>query len=166
MGAAASAWLGGILADKLGRKRVMMIDDSIVRGNTTGPLIKLLRNAGAKEVHLIAEPMAAAIGIGLDVDAPAGNMVVDIGGGTTEIAVISLGGVVVCRSLRIAGDEMNRNIVQYARDVFNMLLQIMEEGRLTDSFGRHVDFRNTVLIMTSNLGTEFVRKGGQIYNKT
>jgi rod shape-determining protein MreB len=78
--------------------------------------------AGAREVHIIEEPMAAAIGVGLPVSDPVGNMIIDIGGGTTEIAVISLNGVVTSKSIPIAGDEMNRNIIQYARDVFNLLL--------------------------------------------
>jgi rod shape-determining protein MreB len=79
-------------------------------------------NAGAREVYLVEEPMAAAIGARLPITEPVGNMVVDIGGGTTEIAVISLGGVVTWRSLRIAGDEMNKNIVNYARENFNLIL--------------------------------------------
>jgi rod shape-determining protein MreB and related proteins len=79
-------------------------------------------NAGARRAYLVDEPMAAAIGARLPVQEASGNMIVDIGGGTTEIAVISLGGVVVCRSLRIAGDEMNEDIIRYARDEFNLLL--------------------------------------------
>lgn len=80
------------------------------------------RNAGAREVYLIEEPMAAAIGVRLPVQEAAGNMVVDIGGGTTEVAVISLGGIVVSRSLRVAGDKLNEDIIQYARSEFNLLL--------------------------------------------
>ncbi len=79
-------------------------------------------SAGAKEVFLVEEPMASAIGVKMPVQEAVGNMIVDIGGGTTEIAVISLGGIVTSRSLRIAGDEMNEDIVQYARDEFNLLL--------------------------------------------
>jgi rod shape-determining protein MreB and related proteins len=79
-------------------------------------------NAGAKEAYLIDEPMAAAIGARLPVQEAAGNMVVDIGGGTTDIAVISLGGIVVSRNLRIAGDEMNEDIIRYCRDEFNLLI--------------------------------------------
>ena len=79
-------------------------------------------HAGAKEVHLIAEPMAAAIGIGLDVDAPIGNMVVDIGGGTTEITVIALSGIVTGESIRIAGDEMNTVIIQFFKKNHNILI--------------------------------------------
>ena len=71
--------------------------------------------AGAKEVYLIEEPMAAAIGANLDVAEPSGNIIVDIGGGTTEVAVISLGGIVVSHSLRIAGDELDEDIVNYVK---------------------------------------------------
>lgn len=79
-------------------------------------------SAGAREAYLIEEPMSAAIGVRLPVQEAAGNMVVDIGGGTTEVAVISLGGIVASRSLRIAGDELNENIIQFSRDEFNLLL--------------------------------------------
>lgn len=78
------------------------------------------RNAGARQTFLIEEPMAAAIGVRLPIQEAAGCMVVDIGGGTTEVAVISLGGIVASRSLRIAGDELTDDIVQYARDEFNL----------------------------------------------
>lgn len=77
-------------------------------------------NAGARQTFLIEEPMAAAIGSRLPIHEAAGSMIVDIGGGTTEVAVISLGGIVVSRSLRIAGDELSEDIVQYARDEFNL----------------------------------------------
>lgn len=79
-------------------------------------------HAGAKEVHLIAEPMAAAIGIGCDVESPVGNMVIDIGGGTTEIAVIALSGIVNDESIRIAGDEMDSAIQQFFKKNYNILI--------------------------------------------
>jgi rod shape-determining protein MreB len=72
-------------------------------------------NAGAREAYLIEEPMAAAIGAGLPIHEPAGSMIVDIGGGTTEVAVISLGGIVLSRSIRVGGDEIDEQIVQFAR---------------------------------------------------
>lgn len=78
--------------------------------------------AGARKVHLVEEPMLAAIGARLPVTDSVGSMIVDIGGGTTEIAVISLAGVVTWKSLPIAGEEMNKNIIQYARENFNLLL--------------------------------------------
>jgi rod shape-determining protein MreB and related proteins len=79
-------------------------------------------SAGAREVFLVEEPMAAAIGARLPVMESVGNMVVDIGGGTTEIAVVSLGGVVTWKALFIAGDELNKNVVQYAREQFGLLI--------------------------------------------
>ncbi len=78
--------------------------------------------AGAKKVYIIEEPMAAAIGAGLPVSEPVGNMIVDIGGGTSEVAVISMGGIVTSRSIRIAGDELDNAIVGYIRRKFNMLI--------------------------------------------
>ncbi|MFA6391374.1 MAG: rod shape-determining protein [Patescibacteria group bacterium] len=79
-------------------------------------------NAGARQVFLIEEPMAAAVGARLPIQTSTGNFIVDIGGGTTEIAVISLGGIVSWKSLRVAGNELDSNIIQYARDKFNLLL--------------------------------------------
>lgn len=78
--------------------------------------------AGSKEVYLIPEPMAAAIGIGIDVEEPMGNMVIDIGGGTTEIAVIALAGIVCDQSIRIAGDEFTNDIMEYMRREHNILI--------------------------------------------
>jgi len=78
--------------------------------------------AGAKWVHTMMEPMAAAIGAGLAVHEPAGAMIVDIGGGTTEVAIISLKGVVFCRSVRVGGDEMDRAIVQYVKKKYNLMI--------------------------------------------
>lgn len=80
------------------------------------------KQAGAREVYCIMEPMAAAIGAGLSVHEPVGSMIVDIGGGTTEVAVISLKNVVFCRSIRIGGDEMDRAIVQYVKRKYNLLI--------------------------------------------
>ncbi|MGH2500034.1 MAG: rod shape-determining protein [Candidatus Limnocylindria bacterium] len=79
-------------------------------------------NAGARWARLIEEPMAAAIGAGLPVNEPSGSMIADIGGGTTEVAVTSLGGIVVSRSIRIGGDEMDQDIAAYARREFNLLM--------------------------------------------
>ena len=80
------------------------------------------QNAGAREVFLVAEPIAAAIGVGLPVDKPSGNMVIDIGGGTTEIAVIALNGIVTDISIRIGGDEMDEVIVQHVKKAYNLLI--------------------------------------------
>ncbi|MEN4013316.1 MAG: rod shape-determining protein [Bellilinea sp.] len=79
-------------------------------------------SAGAREAYLIEEPRAAALGAGLPVSEVQGSMVVDIGGGTTEVAVISMGGIVVSRSLRVAGDEMDQDIIQYIRNKYNLFI--------------------------------------------
>ncbi len=78
--------------------------------------------AGARRVQLIPEPMASAIGVGLPVAEPAGNMIVDMGGGTTEVAIISLGGIVFSRSVRVAGDELDEAIAQYMKRVYNLMI--------------------------------------------
>lgn len=80
------------------------------------------KQAGAREVYTISEPMAAAIGAGLQVQEPSGNMILDIGGGTTEVAVISLISGVFCKSVRVGGDEMDRAIVQYVKRKYNLLI--------------------------------------------
>lgn len=80
------------------------------------------KQAGAREVYTIMEPMAAAIGSGLPVHDPSGSMIIDIGGGTTEVAVISLKDIVFCRSVRVGGDEMDRAIVQYVKRKYNLLI--------------------------------------------
>jgi len=89
--------------------------------------------AGAREVFLIEEPMAAAIGVGLPVQEPAGNMIVDIGGGTTEVALISLAGIVFSRSVRVGGDQMDECIVQYMKRVYNLMIgeRTAEEIKIT-----------------------------------
>jgi len=80
------------------------------------------RNAGAREVFLIEEPMAAAIGARLPVQEAGGNFIIDIGGGTTEVVVISLGGIVLAKSLRIAGDKLNEDIIQFAQEEYKLLI--------------------------------------------
>ncbi|MGM0873480.1 MAG: rod-share determining protein MreBH [Bacillota bacterium] len=81
-----------------------------------------IRSSGAKQVHLIEEPVAAAIGADLPVDEPIANVIVDIGGGTTEVAIISFGGVVSCHSIRIGGDQLDEDIIQHVRKNYNLLI--------------------------------------------
>jgi rod shape-determining protein MreB len=91
------------------------------------------QNAGARDVYLVAEPIAAAIGVGLPVDKPSGNMIIDIGGGTTEIAVIALNGIVTDISIRVGGDEMDEVIVQHVKKAYNLLIgdQTAEHVKMT-----------------------------------
>lgn len=85
-------------------------------------ILEATKQAGARDVVLMEEPMAAAIGAGLPIDEPTGSMIVDIGGGTTEVAIISLGGIVTSRSLRVAGDELDHAIINYIKKEYNLMI--------------------------------------------
>lgn len=91
--------------------------------------------AGAREVYLIEEPMAAAIGAGIEIEEPSGNIIVDIGGGTTEVAVISLGGIVVCNSLRVAGDELDEDIINYVKKELNLAIGVTTAEQIKKQIG-------------------------------
>lgn len=112
-------------------------------------------SAGAREAYLVEEPMAAAIGAGLPVSESVGNMVVDIGGGTTEVAVISLGGIVVSRSIRVAGDEMDEEIIQYARQKYNLLIgeRMAERCKIAVGSAYPLTEEQTITIRGRNLIT-------------
>jgi rod shape-determining protein MreB len=101
-------------------------------------------NAGAKEVWIVDEPMAAAVGSRMPAQEPVGNLIVEIGGGTCEIAVISLSGIAVKKSIKIAGDELNRNIIQYARDVFKILLGERQAEEIKMKIGSAVELSETI----------------------
>ncbi|HHY10978.1 MAG TPA: rod shape-determining protein, partial [Firmicutes bacterium] len=104
------------------RPRVVVSVPSGVTEVEKRAVIDAALSAGAKDARVIEEPMAAAIGAGLPVQEPTGTMIVDVGGGTTEVAVISLGGIVSQRSIRVAGDEMDEAIVQHIRRAYNLLI--------------------------------------------
>lgn len=106
----------------IGRPRVVVGVPSGITEVEERAVEESVLQAGAREVYLIEEPMAAAIGAGLDVGEPSGNMVIDIGGGTTEVAVISLGGIVLSHSIRIAGDELDEDIVNYIKKEENLII--------------------------------------------
>ena len=116
------AFIKKVTMNNIANKRIVIAVPSGVTEVEKRAVRDAAEHAGAKEVHLIAEPMAAAIGIGLDVDAAVGSMVIDIGGGTTEIAVIALAGIVNEESIRIAGDEMNNAIMQFFKKNYNLLI--------------------------------------------
>jgi rod shape-determining protein MreB len=112
-------------------------------------------SAGAREVHLIEEPMAAAIGAGLPVAESRGSMVVDIGGGTTEVAVFAMGGIVISRSMRVAGDEMDEDIMAYTRSKYNLLIgeRMAERVKLRVGSAYPLDEELTMTVRGRNLIT-------------
>lgn len=110
------------MAPKLARPRVLVGVPSGTTNVESRAVYDAARSAGAREVYLVEEPMAAAIGIRLPIKDPVGSMIIDIGGGTTNIAVISLGGIVRSKSLKIAGDRLNNDIITYMRDEFKIFV--------------------------------------------
>ncbi|MBO8166128.1 MAG: rod shape-determining protein [Thermotogae bacterium] len=110
--------------------------------------------AGAKKVFLIEEPMASAIGAGLDVEEPNGNMIVDIGGGTTEIAVISLGSIVLSNSIRVAGDELDESIVQYIKDKYRLAIGEKTAERVKIEIGNVIDSEEFNSLDTEVIGLD------------
>ncbi len=107
---------------RLVRPRVIVCVPSGVTEVEKRAVLDVTQNAGAREAYLIEEPMAAAIGAGLPVHEPTGNMIVDIGGGTTEVAIISLGGIVSSQSIRIGGDEMDESIIQFIKRKYKLMI--------------------------------------------
>ena len=110
------------MAKKIARPRVLIGVPSGTTNVETRAVYDAARSAGAREVFLVEEPMAAAIGIRLPIKDATGSMIIDIGGGTTDIAVISLGGIVKSKNLKIAGDRLNNDIISYMRDEFKILV--------------------------------------------
>ncbi|MBC8465010.1 MAG: rod shape-determining protein [Parcubacteria group bacterium] len=110
------------LSKKWARPRVVIGVPSGVTNVQIRAVREAAQSAGAKEVHIVEEPMAAAIGVKMPIHDPVGSMIMDMGGGTTDIAVISLGGVVNAQSLRLAGDKLNDDIVSYIKDEFKILI--------------------------------------------
>lgn len=112
-------------------------------------------SAGARDAYLVEEPVAAAIGAGLPVSDSVGSMIIDIGGGTTEVAVISLGGIVASRSIRVAGDEMDQEIIQYARQKYNLLIgeRMAERTKIAIGSAYPLPQEQTITIRGRNLIT-------------
>ncbi|MCQ2427910.1 MAG: rod shape-determining protein [Clostridia bacterium] len=119
-------------------------------------VVDAAKNAGASEVFLIEEPVAAAIGAGIDISEPTGNMIVDIGGGTTDIAVIALDGVVVSESIKVAGDKFNEAVIKYVRSKYNVLIGEQTAERVKIEIGNV--FRHNPYI-TKNYGGRCLAQG-------
>jgi rod shape-determining protein MreB len=116
------AFIKKAVKNRMARPRVIICIPSGVTAVERRAVKEATQNAGAKRVSIIEEPMAAAIGAGLPVAEPTGSMIVDIGGGTSEVAVISLGGIVTSRSVRVAGDEFDAAIINYIKKKYNLLI--------------------------------------------
>lgn len=136
-----------------GRPRVMISVPSGITAVEKRAVEDAALEAGAKDAQVIEEPMAAAIGAGLPVGEPTGSMVVDIGGGTTEVAIISLGGIVTARSIRVAGDEMDEAIIQYIKKVYNLMIgeRTAEELKIQIGAAEELDEARTLDIRGRDL---------------
>lgn len=129
------AFLAKALSRTIGHPRIMMCVPGGVTDVEQRAVVEAAREVGARDIFIIEEPVAAALGAGFDISRPRGTLIVDIGGGTTDIAVMSLGGVVVSRSLKIAGDEFNEAIIKYMRREKNMLIGPLTAERIKREIG-------------------------------
>jgi rod shape-determining protein MreB and related proteins len=138
-----------------GKPRVMICVPSGITAVEKRAVEDAALEAGAKDAQTIEEPMAAAIGAGLPVGEPTGSMVVDIGGGTTEVAIISLGGIVTSKSIRVAGDEMDESIIQYIKKAYNLMIgeRTAEELKVTIGTAMPMDSMETMEIRGRDLLT-------------
>lgn len=128
-------FLAKILSRSIGHPRIMMCVPSGVTDVEQRAVIEAAREVGARDIYVIEEPVAAALGAGFDISRPHGTMVVDIGGGTTDIAVLSLGGVVVSKTLKIAGDEFSEEIIRYMRREMGLIIGPRTAERLKEEIG-------------------------------
>jgi len=152
----------------LARPRLVVAVPGGITGVEQSAVREAGRQAGARRVYIIEEPMAAAIGAGLPVHEPVGNMVVDVGGGTTEVAVISLGGIVASGSIRVGGDEMDQAIIAFAKKEYSLLLGERTAEEIKVAIGSacsspeepHLEIRGRDLV--SGLPKTVVISGGQV----
>jgi rod shape-determining protein MreB len=146
-----------IRSASVSRYRIGKIIMGVPTGITAVEKIAVIESgerAGAREVYLIAEPMAAAIGVGLDVMGNQGHMIVDIGGGTTDIAVIAYGGIVVDNTIRIAGNEMNEAIVRYFKSKYHLRIGEATAERLKIEYGTVLEKYNSKAVMVKGLDVQ------------
>lgn len=141
-----------IFARTIGHPRIMMCVPSGVTDVEQRAVIEAAREVGARDIYIIEEPVAAALGAGYDISRARGTMVVDIGGGTTDIAVLSLGGIVASRSLKIAGDEFNDAIVRYMRKERNLIIGPRTAERIKREIGGVIPRGKELLCEAKGLG--------------
>lgn len=134
------------MSPKFFRPRVVIGVPSAITSVETRAVYDAAKSAGAREVYIVEEPTAAAVGIRLPIHDPVGSMIVDIGGGTTDIAVISLGGIVQSKNLTIAGDKLNTDIMSYFKDQFKLLIGEKTAENIKIAIGSAIPFGDTVEI--------------------
>lgn len=144
-------FLNKVLSRISGYPRIMMCVPSGITDVEQRAVIEAAREVGAKDIYIIEEPVAAALGAGYDISRPRGTLVVDIGGGTTDIAVLSLGGVVVSRSLKIAGDEFNDAIVRYMKKEHNLNIGPRTAERIKIEIGTVTQRENDIFCVAKGL---------------
>lgn len=144
-------FLGRVLSRAAGHPRIMMCVPSGVTDVEQRAVIESAREVGAKDIYIIEEPVAAALGAGFDISRAHGTLVVDIGGGTTDIAVMSLGGIVVSRSLKIAGDEFNEAIERHMRRAYNLYIGPRTAERIKREIGTVVKRENELFCEAKGL---------------
>lgn len=146
-------------AFKIPKPRVIVGVPSSVTEVERQAVIDACKTAGAREVFIVEEAMAAAIGAGLPVEQASGSMIVDIGGGTSDIAVLSLGDIVVDKTIRIAGDEMDQDIIDYVRDKYNILIgeRTAEDVKIAIGSASPLDDEQTVIVQGRDLITGLPR---------
>ena len=132
-------FLARVLRRRRARPRLVICAPSGITGVEKRALDEAARRAGARQVHLIEEPLAAAIGAGLEIEEPVGRMVVDVGGGTTEVAVLSLGGIVVSRSVRVGGYELDDAILDYVRTEHRLAIGSRTAMQIKHEVGRAIE---------------------------
>lgn len=145
-------FLGTVLSGVSGMPRIMMCVPSGITDVEQRAVIEAAREAGAKDIYIIEEPVAAALGAGFDISRARGTMIVDIGGGTTDIAVMSLGGIVVSRSLKIAGDEFNDAVVRYMKKEKGLIVGPRTAERIKQEIGTVVQRENDITTKAKGIG--------------
>ena len=144
-------FLSKIRAIKLGHPRIMMCVPSGITGVEQRAVVEAARDAGAKDIYIIEEPVAAALGAGKTISGARGTMVVDIGGGTTDIAVISLAGIVASRSLKIAGDEFSEAVVRYLKREKNLYIGPQTAERVKKEIGTVIELEEDKTALVKGL---------------
>lgn len=145
-------FLSRVLSGISGMPRIMMCVPSGITDVEQRAVIEAARDAGAKDIYIIEEPVAAALGAGFDISRARGTMIVDIGGGTTDIAVMSLGGIVVSRSLKIAGDEFNDAVARYIKKEKGLIIGPRTAERLKQEIGCVYARENDIVAEAKGLG--------------